>query len=129
MGVAVTSLSPQTRSCATLRARHRDEESPGVLELSGEADIATLAMLGAELAESVATNPEHLVVDVADLRFCDVHSAHLILTACRTSPTRVTGATGSVKRVFDLLTSLERARTTLRGFPGPGPEHRQGRTG
>jgi anti-anti-sigma regulatory factor len=76
------------------------------LELSGEADIATLAMLGAELADAVRKDREDLVVDLTGLRFCDVHSAHLILTARRPKPVSLTGASGSVKRVFDLLDAL-----------------------
>lgn len=108
MSVVAQPLPPQTRSYSTLRVRHRDEGVSGVLELSGEADIATLFLLKDELERAVLANPDHLVVDVSGLRFCDVHSAHMILTACRTEPVSVTGATGSVRRVFDLLATWQR---------------------
>ena len=50
---------------------------------------------------------EDSMVDVTKLSFCDVASAHLILTARRTIPVTVTGATGSVERVFDLVDVLK----------------------
>ncbi len=108
MGVVATPQVQRTRSCATLRASHLDRGAQWVLELSGEADIATLSMLAEELAQAVGMNREHLAVDVTRLRFCDVRSAHLILTARRTAPVDVTGATGSVKRAFDILDLLNR---------------------
>ncbi|HYN28668.1 MAG TPA: STAS domain-containing protein [Dermatophilaceae bacterium] len=79
-----------------------------VLELSGEADIATESMLGEELAQAAGKNRGHLAVDLTGLRFCDVRSAHLIRRARGTAPVEVTGATGSVLRVFGLLDSLAR---------------------
>ena len=107
--VVATPLSSRTVSCATLRARHLDG-SPRVLQLFGEADIATLAMLRRELAHLAATHQEDVVVDVAGLTFCDVASAHLILTARRRVPVTLSGATGSVKRVFDLVSALQAQR-------------------
>jgi hypothetical protein len=99
----------ETLSCATLRARHLDA-APWVLELSGEADIATLGLLRHELTQLVRSQCAHAVVDVSPLLFCDVASTHLILTARRLMPVTVTGATGSVKRVFDLMESLQAQR-------------------
>lgn len=92
-----------TRSCATLRARHLDREASWVLELSGEADIATLPLLRFELAQLLAANREDSVVDLTRLAFCDVASAQLILRAQQKVPVKVSGATGTVKRVLDLL--------------------------
>lgn len=94
------------RSEATLRARHLDDGTSLLLELSGQADIATAALLRQELALVAATSRAEVVVDVAGLSFCDVASAHWILTARRTRPLTVQGATGSVERVFDLLQAL-----------------------
>lgn len=108
MAVVATPQTQRARSSATLHASHLDQGALWVLELSGEADIATLAMLGEELAVAVAMNREHLVVDVTSLRFCDVRSAHMILTARTTGGMDVKGATGSVKRSLDLVTSLQR---------------------
>lgn len=110
MGSVATHVWSQTRSCATLCARHGDCKASWVLELSGEADIATLALLRQELAHMVAVQPADVVVDVTALAFCDVASAELILAARRTSPVRVVGATGSVKRLFDLLDRLKEQR-------------------
>lgn len=81
-----------------------------MLELSGEADIATVGLLGDELAQMATMNREEVVVDVTNLEFCDVASAHLLLTARRTLPVTLSGATGSVKRVFDLLEALRALR-------------------
>jgi hypothetical protein len=55
-------------------------------------------------------NREVVVVDVHQLTFCDVASAHLLRTARRTIPVTLRGATGPVKRVFDLLDALDRHR-------------------
>lgn len=93
----------RARSCATLRARHHDAGGLWTLELSGEADLLTLSMLREELAHAVAMNPELLLLDVTDLRFCDVRCAHLILTARHAVPTTVIGAGGSVRRILDVL--------------------------
>lgn len=99
----------ETVTCATLSARHLDA-APWVLELSGEADIATLSLLRQELTQLARSQCEHAVLDVTPLSFCDVASSHLILTARRLAPVTVIGATGSVKRVFDLMESLQAQR-------------------
>ena len=108
MGVVNASHAPPSRTCATLQTQHLDRGPDGVLVLSGEADLATRTMLREALAEAVAMNRERLIVDVTRLRFCDVQSAHLILTAGGTSPVHVTGSAGTVKRVLDLVDSLQR---------------------
>ncbi len=81
-----------------------------MLELSGEADIATVALLRQELTELVRSGCEHAVLDVTELTFCDVASTRLIFTARRLMPVTVTGATGSVQRVFDLMEALQAQR-------------------
>ncbi|HWO52091.1 MAG TPA: STAS domain-containing protein [Ornithinibacter sp.] len=106
MGSAATTLSSRTISSGTLRARHLDGQQ-WVLELSGEADVTTMDMLRRELAQVAIVDRADSVVDVTKLSFCDVASAHLILTARRTIPVTVTGATGSVQRVFDLVDALK----------------------
>ena len=106
MGTLDRQSPRQSRSSATLSARHVDRGTSWALELSGEADIATVTMLGEELADAVGMGREDLVVDLTGLRFCDVHSAHLIRSAREPKPVSLTGATGSVKRVFELLDTL-----------------------
>jgi anti-anti-sigma regulatory factor len=81
-----------------------------MLELSGEADIATLGLLKQELARVATLQRPDVVVDVTGLAFCDVASAELILATRRTNPVTVIGARGTVKRVFDLLDALQRQR-------------------
>ncbi len=105
MGSVATTFPSRTITCATLRARHLDAEH-WILELSGEADITTMDMLRRELEHVSATHRENSVVDVSNLSFCDVASAHLLLTARRTLPVTLSGATGSVERVLDLVDSL-----------------------
>jgi hypothetical protein len=107
--VLVNHWSP-TRSVAGLSARHLDTGVSWRLELSGEADVATMSLLWHELAEMATIRRADLVVDVTGLTFCDVASAELCLAAERTCALTVTGAKGSVKRVFGLL-DAPRART------------------
>ena len=106
MGSVATRHWSRTTSCATLRARHLDGERSWLLELSGEADVATRRLLRDELARLLAVDRDDRVVDVSNLTFCDVASAHQLLTARRTGRVTLSGATGSVQRVFDLLEAL-----------------------
>lgn len=110
MGSVATHHWSRTRSCSTLRARHLDAGPSWVLELFGEADIAALSLLEQELAEMATMNREEVVVDVTGLVFCDVACAELVRTARRTHPVTLIGATGRVKRVFDLLDALQMHR-------------------
>ena len=107
MGSVATPRWSPTRSCATLRARHRDGGATWMLELAGEADVATLALLRLELAQMAIMQRAALVVDVSRLVFCDVSSAELLLMARRSRPVTLVGATGTVKRVFDLLEAMQ----------------------
>lgn len=123
MGVVESSAALSARSSASLAVSHRNRGGCLLLELSGEADITTRALLSEELAYAVTMNRDNLVVDVTGLRFCDVHSAHQILTACRPAQVTLIGATGPVRRVFDLLNTWQ-ARA---GAPTPdvtGPSER-----
>ena len=97
-------------TCATLRARHRSDGHTWVLELSGEADITTVDLMRVAVGQVSTIHGQDVVVDVSNLGFCDVASAHLILTARRMMPVTVSGATGSVKRVLDLMDALQRQR-------------------
>jgi STAS domain len=92
-----------------LQTQQLDHGSLWVLQLTGEADLATRSMFEEELAEAVAMHRERVVLDVTRLRFCDVGSAELVLTTARTTPISLAGAAGPVKRVFEMLDPLERA--------------------
>ena len=116
MGSVATHQWSRTRSCATLRARRLDAGPRWVLELFGEADIAALSLLEQELAQMARMNREEVVVDVARLAFCDVACAQLVRSVRRTHPVTVVGATGRVKRVFDLLDALQMHKAP--GFNG-----------
>lgn len=107
--VSTPQWSPMS-SCATLQARHRSDGQTWVLELSGQADIATFGLVRMVVAQMATVTDEGIAVDVGGLDFCDVASAHLITTSRRTMPVTVRGATGSVKRVFDLLDAIQRER-------------------
>jgi anti-anti-sigma regulatory factor len=85
------------------RARHRDYGTIWVVKLSGEADLATRALLRRELAAAVRMDRDLVVLDVAGLRFCDVGCAELILAAGRRTSVSLAAAKGAVKRVFELL--------------------------
>ena len=47
----------------------------------------------------------------------------MILMACRMTPIRLTGATSTVKRVFDLLQAIKQGLYTSSGYTGPVPGH------
>ncbi len=104
-GIEAQQHLPPFHSCATLRARHVDEDDVWTLELTGEADIATLSMLTEELAEGLRVDRPRFVIDIAGLRFCDVRSAELMMSVTRAASVSLRGVAGSVKRVFDLLAS------------------------
>lgn len=110
MGSVSTPLWSPMSTCATLKARHRSDGRTWVLELSGEADIATFGLVRMVVAQMATVTDECIAVDVGNLDFCDVASAHLITTSRGTTPITVWGATGSVKRVFDLLDAIQRER-------------------
>lgn len=113
MGVIAASrppqMSPSTISPSTvLRARLVDRGTVSALELSGEADLTTLTVLRQALEAALERHGARVVIDVTGLRFCDVHSAMLILSVSRATPTSVIGAQGSVRRVLETLDSLQR---------------------
>lgn len=111
MGSVAAPLWSPPRSSPTLRARHGDGGAAfRVLELSGEADVATVRMLAEELARARVADGCDVVVDVSELTFCDVASARLLRTAQRSVPVALRGATGPVKRVLDLVDALQEDR-------------------
>lgn len=98
-----------------LRVRHREEGPLRVMQLCGEADLATRTVLQAEL--EAALHPEldtvpgservRVVVDLSGLRFCDVHSARMILRSAPVGRLALVGAAGPVERVLRILDPSE----------------------
>lgn len=120
MGSVLTPRCSRRGKFRTLSARHLDDGALWVLELSGEADVATLGLLRQELAHLATTNTGEAVVDVTRLKFCDVAAAQMILVAGCASPFTLRGATGPVERVFDLLDALQKQRMPHH-LPGSHP--------
>jgi len=90
-----------------LLVMHEDRGSAWVLSLSGEADLFTQGLLEDQLDTALAMGRESLVLDVRRLTFCDVACAQRVLAATRTGSATLFGATGEVKRVFELLDADE----------------------
>jgi anti-anti-sigma regulatory factor len=86
---------------------HEDRGSAWVLSLSGEADLFTQGLLEDQLDTALAMGRESLVLDVRRLTFCDVACAQRVLAATRTGSATLLGASGEVKRVFELLDADE----------------------
>ena len=91
-------------SSRPLRAKHFDRGRLWVVDLAGEADLATWEFLEAELDLATGMDRERVVLDLTRLRFCDVYCARLILAAAST----VAGAKGPVRRVLEFLDPLQR---------------------
>lgn len=105
-------------------ARLSDQSASVVLELCGECDIASDHLLEPALTHALHAARERgsLVVDVSQLSFCDAHSAGLVMKASTTIRTVLSGAHGTVKRVFDLIDpshDLARAAGPLDGTHHP----------
>ena len=86
-----------------LRVRHDDCGAVWVLTLVGESDLASRDVLAHELEAAENRHRERLVLDVSRLLFCDAASVELIVGAARRTWVGMTGATTSVRRVFELL--------------------------
>jgi anti-sigma B factor antagonist len=78
------------------------------LQIAGEADLSTVPVLQAALADSLARRPRHLVVDLAGLTFCSAGGHTLLVGAGRTAGGQgtgyaVTGVSGLVIRLWMLV--------------------------
>lgn len=74
-----------------------------VLALAGECDLASRDMLRDGLVDALTDTPRLLIVDLAQLSFCDGHGAALILIAAQTSRLALAGLAGTPRLVFDVL--------------------------
>ncbi len=108
-----------------LEAWHVDLGHVRVLTLSGEADIATCAILQEQLERVVQLSRGPVVLDLTALRFCDVLCAQMILACASTTRLCLAGAAAVVQRLFDLLDPLQRVprySTIGDAISQPGPE-------
>lgn len=99
-----------------LLAMRRAYRSVSVLTLSGGADSATRPLLETHLIALTSVGDERFIVDVTSLRYCDLGCAEMILAAARTTHVCLVGATGPVRRVFDLIDPQK----TVPRFPAMG---------
>lgn len=91
-----------------LRATHADHGPVWVVDLLGEADLATWDLLEQELDRAARMDRDKVVLNLTRLRFCDVHCAQLILAAATTTQLIIAGASGPVRRVFEVLDPAQR---------------------
>jgi len=93
----------------------KDASSSGsLIRLRGELDVATAPPLQRRLDTLIQRGVRHLVVDLADLSFCDLAGVRVLLSADRELGTRggrltLLGPCGCVSRistVFDLTSQL-----------------------
>ena len=90
----------------SLSVTHQDKGSSWVMALAGEADLTTRDELDRGLTRALSRTSGVLVVDVAELDFCDSLCATALIEAnCKTPDTQMVlvGGHGMVSRVFDLL--------------------------
>jgi hypothetical protein len=62
-----------------------------VLQVAGEVDLLTIAILQGALTSALARGPCHLLVDLAELTFCCVRGLSLLVEAGRTAAGHGTG--------------------------------------
>lgn len=75
-----------------------------VLDLTGDCDLATWAMLRDGLAAALAGGSDSLIVDLSHVAFCDSYSTAMILNVRRrTARLAVVGLNSATRLVFDLL--------------------------
>ena len=86
-------------------ALHIDERSDGIVHLSGELDMATAPQLRAALQRLLDAGASRVVVDVADLSFCDSTGLTVFVWAHQSFP---------AENGFILQNPTERMRLLLR---------------
>lgn len=77
------------------------------MELRGEADLSTRRILRAGLDAVQDVDQVRVIVDVSGLRFCEVHSAQMILDLAQSGRMVLVGPGSSVERVLELLDPFE----------------------
>lgn len=79
-----------------------------MLGFVGEADLFTMEALVDALETALAMRPDHLVIDLHRLTFCDVACGQRLSEAARSTGVTVLGAGGEVRRVLELLDAAGR---------------------
>jgi anti-sigma B factor antagonist len=91
-----------------LRANLYDDGNGCVrLVLEGELDLTTAPMLAEKITEACRDQPAKLLIDLTELTHCDSSGLREFVRAaevCASNDTdlRIVGATGIVRRVFDI---------------------------
>jgi anti-anti-sigma factor len=98
------------KDAAPLVVVRRQADSGGVeLQLIGELDLNTVALLQAEVASSRERLPP-AVIDLSELRFLDLAGLRALVRIGKddgAAATRLVGATGIVRRLIDLTRALD----------------------
>jgi anti-anti-sigma factor len=79
-----------------------------VLQVAGDVDLLTLAVLQAALTDGLARRPCHLIVDIAEMTFCSGKGMALLVMAGSTAAESgtayaVTAASRHINRIWSLL--------------------------
>jgi anti-anti-sigma factor len=82
-----------------------------VLRVAGEVDLLTIEVLRGALTSGLARGPCHLLVDLAELRFCSVRGVSLLVQAGHTAAGQgtgysVTAASRQINRAWTVLWSV-----------------------
>jgi anti-anti-sigma factor len=82
-----------------------------VLRVAGEVDLLTIEVLQGALTSGLARGPCHLLVDLAELRFCSVRGVSLLVQAGHTAAGQgtgysVTAASRQINRAWTVLWSV-----------------------
>jgi anti-anti-sigma factor len=105
------------RSVAQLQVTKVWTDRRVIIYLRGEADIATVSVLDAEIADVIGRNPHALTVDMADLSFMDCATGRIL------AQLRDNAAGGGCE--FSIRRPTGIARIVLDHFGFDGKDHEQ----
>jgi len=82
------------------------------IRLDGELDLATAPVLSDRFAEVFSSHPGAIVLDLAELRYCDSAGIRVLLSItarCTRDgvPVRLTNVRENIRRVFELMSVVE----------------------
>jgi anti-sigma B factor antagonist len=97
---------PRARLAVAVEA---DGDTPLTVRLGGDLDLAGVSDVSVEVQELLAREPQLLVLDLADVAFCDSSGiAVLIRLANHFGQMRVRAAAPGVRRVIEVLGLADR---------------------
>jgi anti-anti-sigma factor len=107
-----TSYDVAASGAAPFQVRVRPDRTRGVVELSGELDIAAIPQFREQCDELVAAGIRHIVIDLRELAFIDSTGLHLLLdldAAARRDgwELSVTPGSDAVQRIFVVSGTVE----------------------